>query len=180
VFIYASSGGVYGFAPETLIESRPLNPPNFYLCSKQAAEIMVAQYQAFFHTVILRPFSPYGPGQRGMMIPNLLQKVRQQELINIEGDPGLRSNPLYVEDAVRAFVAALALNHSDIINLAGDETVSITELVNLMGAVTGQAPRLQYQPRAAEGDLVADNTRMKEVLGVTPQTRLRAGLRAML
>lgn len=178
-FISASSGGIYGYSYEKLVETDPVNPLNFYLSSKYTAELLIASYQPFFHTVVLRFFFVYGCGQRGMLIPNLLRKVQAGETITIEGNPGLRINPIYVQDAIRVFEPTLHLPGPDLFNVAGDEVVTITDLVRLMEKASGRAAVIRYTETSTNGDLVGDNTRMKKVLGVYPQTTLVEGLREM-
>ncbi len=179
-FIYASTGGIYGYSYETLVETAPANPLNFYLTSKHVAESLVANYQAFFRTVVFRFFFVYGPGQEGMLVPTLLEKVRKGDQISIAGRPGQRINPIYVEDALDTFAPALALDRSDVFNVAGDEVVSIRELVAVIEQVTGEPAHVRHVEPEHDGDLVGDNTRMKEVLGVRPRTSLLDGIRRML
>jgi UDP-glucose 4-epimerase len=179
-FVYASTGGVYGSSDKMLSESDRLNPLNFYLSSKCSGEALVAGYGGLFHTVIFRFFFVYGPGQTGMLIPNLIERVQAGESITVEGDPGLRINPIHVSDAVRIFEPALALGRSDLINVAGDEVVTITDLVRVIERVGGRAASIRHTDSSLPGDLVAANDHMKEVLGVRPQTSLEDGIRSML
>jgi UDP-glucose 4-epimerase len=178
-FVFASSGGVYGFSYEPFVEEDPVSPQSFYLGSKYSSELLIANYGTLFHTIVLRPFFVYGPGQHGMLVPNLVERVLAGEPVWIEGNPGLRVNPLHVGDAVRAFGPALTLDRSGLFNIAGDEVVSMTELVELIGVVTKREPTIAYRESTTDGDLVGDNTAMKEVLGVVPQVALRDGLRAV-
>jgi nucleoside-diphosphate-sugar epimerase len=178
-FLFASSGGVYGYSYERFVETDPVNPLNFYLSSKYTSELLIANYQPFFHTLVFRFFFVYGPSQRGMLIPNLLSKVMDGELITIEGDPGLRINPIYIEDALSVFEPGLNLHTSALFNVAGDEMVTITELVRLIEMVSGKAALIQHKGPNPVGDLVGDNSRLKKVLGVYPGTPLRQGLRQM-
>jgi nucleoside-diphosphate-sugar epimerase len=114
-----------------------------------------------------------------MLVPTLLERVQNGEAVTVEGEPGLRINPIYVDDALSVFEPALALEHSDIFNVAGDEVVAIDELVRVMGRVVGREPEIRHADSAHAGDLVGDNARMKAVLGVTPRTPLERGLAAM-
>ncbi len=175
-FLYASSGGVYGYSYERFVETDPVNPLNFYLSSKYTSELLIANYQPFFHTVVLRFFFVYGPGQTGMLISSLLHKVMKGDRITIEGSPGIRINPIYIEDAIQVFEPALNLTSSGLFNIAGDEVVTITDLVTLMGKASARQPVMQYQNAHLGGDLIGDNARMKEVLKVIPKVSLQNGL----
>jgi len=180
-FVYASSGGIYGFNTEKQVEEHPISPINFYLSSKYCAELLVANYGEFFQTVILRPFFVYGPGQQGMLIGGLLDKLLGGDPITIQGRPGIRTNPIYVDDAVRVISSALRLDRSAVINVAGDEVVSITDLVRMMESLTGREAILRYDEASDQtGDLIGDNSRMKDQLKVVPRVPLEQGLRAVL
>ena len=114
------------------------------------------------------------------MVPSLLQRVAEGEPITIQGDPGIRTNPIYVDDATAVFEPALALEGSNLFNIAGDEAVTIRQLVELMEQAAGRGATIESAPGDLDGDLIGDNTRMKEILGVTPQTSLLDGLRSMV
>lgn len=186
-FVLASTGGLYGYrqtpfvetdsaSPEKLIASDPQSALNFYFISKYTAELLAGNYRPFLRAVILRFFFVYGPGQQGMLIPNLAQRVKQRQPITIQGNPGLRLNPIYVADAVRVFDPAMRLPESAVFNVAGDEAVSLTELVELIAVVAGERADITHTDAAPPGDLIGDNRRMKQVLGTRPQVSLRAGL----
>jgi UDP-glucose 4-epimerase len=175
-FVFASTGGVYGYNDKRVVETHPVSPLNFYLSSKYAAEVLIANYRAVLDTVVVRPFFVYGPGQARMLVPTIVEKVTTGTTIEIDGNPGLTINPIYVDDAVAAIVGALRSSESGLFNLAGDESVTITGLVELIGEVAGIEPIVEHRDSDPGGDLLGDNRQMKEVLGVTPATRLRDGL----
>lgn len=176
-FIFTSSGGIYGHNDTRVVETTPASPLNYYLASKYAAELLLTNYRDLFHTIVLRPFFIYGPGQSGMLVSNLITKVQIGEKVVIDGDPGLRINPIFVSDAITALRACLTIDHSAVLNLCGDDTVTLTELVGMIGAAVGKIPRLIHRPIRNPGDLVGDNTSMKSQLGIGALTSLADGLR---
>jgi UDP-glucose 4-epimerase len=175
-FVLASTGGIYDYGYERLVETAPVNPINFYLSSKYSAELLTANYQDLFRTIVLRFFFVYGPGQGPMLIPTLVRKVRGGEPIEIEGKPGLRINPIHVSDAVRVFEPALVLERSDVFNVAGEETLALEELVALIERVVGRPASVRHVSGEQRGDLIGDNSRMRATLGVVPRTLLEEGL----
>jgi nucleoside-diphosphate-sugar epimerase len=175
-FVFASTGSVYGYASHRFNETHPANPTNFYNSSKYAAEMLVSSYNDFFRTVVLRFFSVYGPGQKGMLIATLVRKVLNRETIVVEGKPGLRINPIYIEDALRVFEPVLHLREAGVFNVAGDDCVTITELVKLMQRLSGRRVPIRHTESNLRMDLMGDNTRMKKVLGVHPKVSLCEGL----
>jgi UDP-glucose 4-epimerase len=177
-FIFASTGGIYAHSYDALVETDPVLPLDFYLTSKHVAEQLIGNYRSFFHTIVFRFFFVYGPGQRRMLVPTLAERVLRSETVTVEGTPGLRINPIYVEDAIRVFEPALTLGSSELFNVAGDEVVAIDELVRAIGRATARDPLLEHTPGSQAGDLVGDNARMKSVLGVEPRVTLEEGLAA--
>lgn len=178
-FVFASTGGVYGYGREKFSETDAVRPLNFYLSSKYAAELLLENYKRFFGAVVFRLFFVYGPGQRGMLVPTLVDRVVRGETVVVEGARGLKVNPIYVDDAVSAFEAALRLPGSALVNVAGDEAVTISELVGLIERAAGRPATVEHSAVEPEGDLVADNSLMKELLGVYPRTGLAEGLGRM-
>ena len=175
-FIHASTGGVYRPGAEPLTEEAPLGPESFYGASKLAAERLVQGYAGPSQAVVLRPFFIYGPGQSGMLIASLIDRVVAGEDVEVSGNPGIRLSPIYVDDAASAFAAALEIDGDEVSNVAGLEAVTLTELVELIGEVAGLSPRLRNVDAVPAGDLVADTRRMRELLGVTPQVSLLEGI----
>jgi nucleoside-diphosphate-sugar epimerase len=180
-FVFTSTGGVYGHGSEHMDETDPVSPIDFYLRSKYAAELLVANYESLLTAIIFRLFFVYGPGQDRMLVPTLLQRIVGGDEVRIQGDPGVRINPIHVDDAVRVFEPALALERGGTFNVAGDEAVTLTDLVELLGAAAGVEPRVVHDLASAPaGDLLGDNARMREGLGVVPSVGLREGLRSVV
>ena len=175
-FVFTSTGGVYGHGDESFVEEDNVDPINFYLASKYAAETVIAPYVAELQVVVLRLFFVYGPGQGQMLIPSLARRVLAGETVTIEGNPGIRINPIYVDDAVRTLERALEYESSLLCNVAGDETLTLIDLVSMLGEIAGREPRVVHTPAARAGDIVGDTTRMRRELGVTPSVSLRDGL----
>jgi len=180
-FIFASSGGVYQLSNKNIAENDPIQPLSFYLSSKYATEVLMRNYEPFFQRVILRLFFVYGPGQQqGMLIPSLVQRIKNNDMITVDGNPGMKINPIFVEDAARAVVSALNLRISGEFNVAGDEVVSITDLANTIALVLGREVKIQHADNQMGGNLIADNSRMKEILLVRPRMCLLDGLRCLV
>jgi nucleoside-diphosphate-sugar epimerase len=179
-FLLASTGGVYGYGPLPFRETDPPNPAGFYAASKRAAEVLTSGYVSYFRVAILRFFFVYGPGQRDMLVPSLLSKILAGSPVTIEGDPGPRLSPTFINDATDACEAALAVDAAGAFNVAGDDAPTVRELVTLMGDLAGRDPSIKFAPAGSRGDLVGDNTRMKHVLGIRPRVPLPEGLGACL
>jgi nucleoside-diphosphate-sugar epimerase len=176
-FLYASSGSVYGPGDRPFRESDALPIADFYAVTKINAEHLVATYRDFFHTTVFRFFMPYGPGQRGRLIPSLIGRVRDGRPITLNGGGRPRGNPIYVGDVVRVIEAALELEGQHVVNVGGDEVVGIDDLGRLIGRVVGRPPEFEAGSGDAAGDIVGDTTRMHELFSVRPLVGLDEGLR---
>src|SRR5262249_49632632 len=113
-FIQVSSGGVYGSGRQSslLCETDPLamhSPIGFYLGTKLCSEVIFQNYSHFFRSAVtLRPFFIYGPGQRkDMFVARLIESIRTGARVRLQGENGLRMNPIFVEDAAAATARAL-------------------------------------------------------------------------
>ena len=180
-FVLCSTGGVYGFRDGYAREQDPVAPAGFYPASKYAAEVLLAPYRDLFEPVVLRPFFVYGAGQRGMLVAGLAQRVLGGERVTIDGDPGLCCNPTHVRDAARAIAAAVSVQRlPGVVNVAGDEAVTLTQIVTGLAAAAGVQPLIAHAGEGSPGDLLGDNARMREALGVTPQVALHEGLREVV
>jgi nucleoside-diphosphate-sugar epimerase len=177
-FLYASTGSVYGPGEAPFRETDPLAGTDLYAVSKIAGEKLVGCYGDFLETAVLRLFAPYGPGQEGRMIPRLAARVANGEPITLNAAGRPRMNPIYVDDAIRLLVEAAERDGHHVLNVAGDEVVSIRELAELLGEELGREPVFE-EGSAAAGDLVADTTRMQELFSLRPLTSLRDGLRRL-
>ncbi|PKL77175.1 MAG: NAD(P)-dependent oxidoreductase [Candidatus Melainabacteria bacterium HGW-Melainabacteria-1] len=181
-FIYASSGGVYGPSEAALREDKQLRVSDnlgFYLSTKLCAEILLENYSGLMDIIILRFFFVYGPGQRpDMLIPRLIQRVRQGQPIVLQGSDGIRLNPTWVGDAVMALQQAVKLTGSHKINVGGPEVLSLHEIGLEIGRQLDCEPIFTCQA-GEPAHLVADISRQQELLGA-PQSGFAQGLSRLL
>lgn len=180
-FVYASTGGVYAPGDAPITETSPLvSPMGFYPASKRSAEILAETYSPYMHVSILRYFFIYGGGQkREMLVPRLVDSVREGRTVTLQGEDGLRINPIHAADAARATAAAARLDRSATINVAGPEALSMREMCDTIGAKTGRTPLFQTQPDQKPGHLVADTALMSTLL-VPPGRRFADGVEDLL
>jgi UDP-glucose 4-epimerase len=178
-FLYASSGSVYGFGRSPFAEIDSPSGADFYAVSKLSGELAVQAFAPFFSTFVARLFVPYGPGQHSRMIPRLIDRVRSGEPVTVNQGGHPRMNPMYIDDVVRVFLAALELEGHQLVNVGGDEAAGIDDLAALIGEAVGREPVLEQADGGAPGDIVGDTTRLHELLDLRPLTPLREGLRAV-
>jgi len=182
-FIFASSGGVYTNPNKPVKEFFDINANEkhgFYLDSKLSAEILLKNYAQYFETfVIIRPFFMYGKNQNEMMlIPRLIQSVKDGKEILLSGENGIRINPIYIKDAVQSISKILDMQGEHIINIAGKDIVSLKELALLIGDILDKKPLFKYCDNV-QNDLIADIFLMKEKL-FSPLVTIEDGLKRLI
>ncbi|HEY0148215.1 MAG TPA: NAD(P)-dependent oxidoreductase [Allosphingosinicella sp.] len=180
-FVYASTGGVYAPSDDVVTETSPLaSPMGFYPASKRAAELLCEAFAPFMNVVILRYFFIYGPGQkRDMLIPRLVDNVREGRPIGLDGQDGLRINPVHAADAAAATAAAMRLDRSATVNVAGPETLSLRDIACAIGASVGREPNFEVHADRRPASLIAGTAGMADLL-VPPRRRLADSIADLL
>jgi CDP-paratose 2-epimerase len=174
-------------------ESRPLDFHSPYGCSKGAAEQYVLDYARTFDVpaVVFRMSCIYGPHQfgtedQGWVAHFLIQALKRKPL-TLYGDGLQVRDVLFVEDLVDAML--LAERHIDrtageAFNIGGGpaRTVSLLELLNLIGQLTGERPDITIEPwrPADQRYYVSDTAKFEQVTGWRPKTSVRTGVRLLL
>ena len=180
-FVFASSGGIYGNSTLPLQENSPISHPDslgYYLGSKVSGEALASSYAKFMKVVILRFFFIYGRRQnRSMLLPRLADNIRNGQPLTIQGQSGLRLNPIHVVDAAKSVAASLG-SDSAIYNIAGPEILSLREIGEEIARQTGM--KAQFQTVSGEpSDVVGDIDLMRAHLHV-PTISPRVGIRDVL
>jgi len=146
-FIYASTGSVYTqnkvHFEDDFIDTIKLD--DFYATSKYCGEMLVNSYKDFFDTVVLRPFFMFGEEQKSdMLIPRLILNIKSGKHIQLQGDDGIKINPIYVEDAAKIVAKIIDENKIGIYNVASDRTLSLKELCLIIGDICNKEPIFDY------------------------------------
>jgi nucleoside-diphosphate-sugar epimerase len=177
VFVLASSGGVYRRGPTALSEDAELRAPGAYAASKLAAEAAANAFSALMRVVVLRPFFPYAAGQPDKFLAEMIARVRAGEPIRLGAATGPQLNPVHVDDAVTAFVAALDMPAATTLNVAGPDVVTVRRIAEILGAELGIAPTFSEGP--FEENLVGSIERLCAA-GLAPTVGIEDGLRSMV
>lgn len=184
--VVASSSSVYG-APSRFPtpEDEPTRPLSPYGVTKVATESLLQSYRASFGVpaVALRYFTVYGPRQRpDMGIHRFFEAARSGAPVTVYGDGTQTRDFTYVDDAVRATVAALTRPGpvpEPAYNIGGGHRVALGTLLDTIGDVAGRPlARRQTAPQPGDPrDTSADTTLARRDLGYAPATALLEGLR---
>ena len=183
--VYASSSSVYGDdTPMPFHEDAVPRPVSPYGVSKLAGEQLCYLYHVNFGlpTVSLRYFTVYGPRQRpDMGFHRFLRATIRGEPITVYGDGEQTRDFTFVADAVGATIAAATRGiPGRVYNIGGGSRVSINQVFEMIGRVTGSQPRVNLDP-AQKGDMrhtYADTSRARCDLAFAPTVGLEEGLAA--
>jgi len=127
----------------------------------------------------VRFFGLFGPGQRGMLPSRIQESVRSREKIYIEPSPadpkddgGLRVSFMFVEDTAEclARLAQLAIERASLptrLNVAGEEIITIKRFAEAVGKIVGMKPILEKAKHPRKFDLIADISRLLELVKPT-------------
>jgi CDP-paratose 2-epimerase len=176
-------------AAEGVSETQPLDFHSPYGCSKGAAEQYVLDYARTFGlpATVFRMSCIYGPHQFGTedqgWVAHFLIRVLRDAPLTLYGDGLQVRDVLFVDDLVDAMLLAHArigetAGHAFNIGGGPSNTVSLLELLELIGAMTGVRPVFHVQPwRSADQKYyVSDTRRFERLTGWVPRTDVNAGV----
>ena len=109
------------------------------------------------------------------MLQRLAECIRHGQSIRLNQDGRPLVSPTYITDVTTAFETASQCDYSGVLNVAGETIVGIRDLSERIGALLGIAPVFEETGEEV-GDLMGDNSRMKEVLGLNTLVGLEEGL----
>lgn len=188
--VLASSSSVYGQTSGPSTETDPTYPMSPYGATKLAAEHLCMAHAARPDTstsvVALRYFTVYGPRQRSdMAISRVLAAVLSGVPVPLYGDGHQSREFTYVDDIVAATLAAATIADdidAEIVNVGGGSSVSMLELIAMIGQITGRkVPLAMEVPRAGDVEATrADLTLAHALLGYSPRVELREGIARQL
>lgn len=183
IFVYASTGGVYTQTENIVHEIDNINTfklNGFYPSSKICAEILLKSFENLFDAfIIARPFFMYGVNQTStMLIPRLISNIQNGNPITLNNTEGIKINPIYISDAVKAFENMLKLQGSHLFNIAGKEILSLKEICLIISDVMGKKTEFIYNEQSAN-DLIGNTDLMNKYLG-TSQITFKEGILKML
>lgn len=186
-FVFASSGGAaYGepaYVPQD--EKHPVAPLSPYGCAKLAID----QYLYFFRNVYgvratsLRYANVYGPRQRkdgeAGVVAIFAGALLDGTPVRINGDGEQTRDYVFVEDVVRANMAASELQTDGIYNVGTGVEVSVNQLFDALRETLGIQAPAEYAPAKAGEQIrsVLDGTKLRKLAKLPEPVGLGEGLR---
>ena len=177
-FLFASTGNVYGFGDRTCKESDVCLTDSMYGASKLAAETILRPFAQHFDITILRFFGIYGPDQANMLVPDLIQRFLKGEEIVLDGNLGVKFNPIYISDAVEAVIRLITENllpGYEIINVGGPEVVDLRQLVIQLERFSGLSAKTRITESTPKC-LVGSTEKMSSLVNWNAKVSFSEGL----
>lgn len=192
-FINISSYTVYGKCMypvgtgyvETQIH-RPLNPYSIY---KSMADALVTGYNSTYNlqTINLRLHALYGLGnfKEQPTINKFVDMIKRDECVTLYNNGDQLIDFLHVDDA--ALVIYKIIQHpfylgGESFNVCSHDFNSLTDIVNLIGAITNKTPNIQLFANTEPGkvnNVITHSHKLVNTINFSPMT-LRSGLLKML
>ncbi|WP_054285573.1 NAD-dependent epimerase [Gulbenkiania mobilis] len=190
--VFASSSSVYGqnakvpFSEDDRVDA----PVSFYAATKKANEVMAHSYAHLYRFPVtgLRFFTVYGPWGRPDMAPWLFtEAILQGRPIKVFNHGRMQRDFTYIDDIVEGVLRVMERPADGqppfaVYNIGNHNPAPLTEFIAATEAACGREAVKEYLPMQ-EGDVpitYADTRRLREAVGFSPDTPLRAGMQAFV
>ena len=195
-FLFTSSACVYPAYRQNIADAislkeedaYPADAEDGYGWEKLYAERACRHYREDYglKTYIVRFHNIYGPlgsfdGGREKSPAAICRKIAladDVDEIEVWGDGEQTRSYCYIDDCVEGITRLMKSDFYEPLNLGQDKMITINELVALVAGIAGKKIKKRYdlsKPQGVRGRN-SDNTKLREVLGWEPQTRLEEGL----
>jgi GDP-L-fucose synthase len=175
------------FVESALWDGYPEETNAPYGIAKKAVLVGAQGYREQYglDAIFLLPTNLYGPRdnfdlETSHVIPALIRKmVEAEDEVVLWGDGSPTREFLYVDDCVEGLVlAAERYDGPEPVNLGASREISIRELAELIGEVTGYEGKITWDTEKPNGQprRSVDGSRARELFGFEARTPLREGL----
>lgn len=178
--VFLSSSAVYGTGNGTPIKERDplLQQTSLYGASKVAAEAFIQAYcaSAGITAHVFRPVPLLGENYHYGHVVDFVKKLKASPDITALGTGRERKTYLYAEDLISAMLKVIEVNPPgyEVYNVAGDESCTIAESIEMIADIMGLSPNVTYTGSTWAGDnphLQLDTSKIR-ALGWKPEVGL--------
>ena len=187
--VYASSSSVYGDTAELpKREDMPVNPLSPYAVTKMAGEFHCKVFHEIYGlpTISLRYFNVFGPrqdplSQYAAVIPRFITAMLDDSSPIIYGDGQQSRDFTFVRHVVDANVLACESEETGTFNVACGRSISINELVALIGEITGTTIEAKHAaPRPGDVKHSLADISKAQLFGYAPKGNFKDELEATI
>ncbi len=186
--IFLSSGGtVYGVPEKIPISENDATNP---ICSYGIIKRTIEQYLFMFEKIygldyfVFRLSNPYGERQNPLaaqgVIPVFINKIINNETLEIWGDGVVVRDYIYVGDAVNVLSDSLGItSNQKILNLSSGCGYSINEIIEIIKTISKKKVHVQYlKGRNVDVPVnILDNNLVKKIFEWMPETKIEDGIK---
>lgn len=186
--IFLSSGGtVYGIPESVPVKEDYFSNP---FCSYGIIKRTIEEYLFLFHKLhgldyfVFRLSNPYGERQNPLAsqgaVAVFINKVINNETIEIWGDGEVIRDYIYIKDAVNVLVRSLEVSSKEkVFNLSTGKGYSLNEIIDVIRKISGKKISPEYK-NARSIDVpvsILDNKLAVKVFGIKPETSVEEGIK---
>ncbi|MFH2019402.1 MAG: NAD(P)-dependent oxidoreductase [bacterium] len=184
---FVNTGSFFEFAAsnELLSENSKKNPLNYYAKTKILfeEELEKATNDKKIKGVTIRPFSPYGPGDRRTIIYLMTKALLSQQSLKLKNSAE-RLSFTYIDDVIESYLAVIkhlscqAKNRYiyEDFNIGPSQNYSVEEVGEMLKKITEEKGFIEYN----QGEIkvsMCNNTKAGTILNWQPQTKILDGLK---
>ena len=185
-FLYTSSIGVYPpmevYEEDKVWHKVPSENDKIPGYIKRMGELSCYAIRAthgYENISIVRPANIYGPndnfGKNSMVIPALIKKGYEDDVINVWGDGSPIRDFIYCEDVARGMLHMVENKVNHTVNLGSGEGVKISDIANTIGKHFDK--EVKYDKSKPNGDMKRlMSMKRANDFGFTPKTSLNDGI----
>lgn len=183
--IHLGSSSEYGPSySRATMETDALHPVDMYGGTKSIATTLCQTYGHVYKTdvVTLRPYSPYGPGEKPhRLFPNLWRSFKLGTPMNLV--QGVHDF-CYIDDFIEAVDIVVKSNRrhpGEVLNVSSGVQTTNLEVLEIFKKVTGQEGNVTLLDKFVTQEVWrCDNTKIKLRYGWMPKLNLEQGIRLFL
>lgn len=190
-FLYTSSVGVYApsnlFKEDTVWKTFPSINDTYPGWAKRIGELQTETYKIQYdwdRFSIVRPANVYGPydnfnPENGMVIPSLISKANDYDLLNVMGDGSAIRDFIYTDDVAIGMLSVVEKKIKQPINLGSGNGTSIKEIVNLITKYSQRKNIVSWEKldNIKGDDIRIFDTSRAKLYGIEPKVSLEDGIR---
>ncbi len=182
--VFASSVTVYGKGKSGIFHetdaTEPTDPYGFFKLAGEGLCRLFAQHEKI-PCALLRPTQLYGPGEpHGLFFQHFfIPSAQRGEAIRLVKGGREIKDLLWLDDAARAFAAAVKQKAEGVFNVSSDTGTSVRAIAEAIQTLSGNLPTEIQDDGSPALSQVFANEKMRQTLGVTPQVSIQKGLQML-
>lgn len=168
-FVHLSTGGVYVDSKTTNDEVQSVSGHSSkYVLSKLLSEVACLKYEDKMNILILRLFFPFGVKQSTGLLKTLYNKVISTGEVLIHKDNAPLISMIHIDSFISVLRCFLDKNISGTFNIAGNNSISIFEIVNIIADECNINEINYTQSNIESSNYLSSNLKLLEKLNIEP------------